>query len=66
MDSILTEMGRQSQNIKPYNFICEGCKFYDGGVGCEQNVFIAFKGANMRVCSFFKIGMKCPHCGKRF
>lgn len=66
MSSILTEMQKQSQNVKPENFICEQCVSYDGGVGCKQNIFIAFKGANMVNCCFFEPGMKCPHCGKRF
>ena len=66
MKSIYTEMQRQSQNINPTNFICEKCAFYNGGVGCEQGIFVAFKGANMSNCHFFKPGVKCPHCGENF
>jgi len=66
MNNIYAEMQRQSQGLQPANFICEECAYYDGGIGCKQNIFIAFKGANMRNCHHFKAGIRCPHCGKRF
>jgi len=64
--SIQQEMERQSIGMGQDSFICEGCKFYRGACGCDKGVFIAFVGANMKECTSYRKGMKCPHCGQNF
>lgn len=64
MNSILEEIARQSKHAGMDNFVCSSCKFYAGKLACENNVFIAFEGADMRLCSFYRRGLKCPHCGR--
>ena len=64
MNNILDELAKQSQNVTPQNFICQNCKNHKGGCGCEQNMFIAFNGANTSVCQYYETGRKCPHCGR--
>ena len=60
---ILKEMQRQAQGKGEEHFICKSCTEYNGGLNCEKNVFIAFEGANMSGCQFYRWGRICPHCG---
>ena len=62
--NILKEIEKQSQDVKPENFLCFTCKNYKGGCRCEANVFIAFEGANLSSCFAYRQGRKCPHCGR--
>lgn len=66
MSTIIEEINRQSQDLSPENFRCDKCKNYEGKLVCLKGVFIAFEGANLSVCMFFRPGQKCPHCGERF
>jgi len=65
-NSIGQEIEKQSQLISngTYNFICKDCKNYMGSCVCLKGVFIAFEGANIPLCYFYKQGIKCPHCGR--
>ena len=62
--SVESEIVRQSQDCGQDNFFCDTCRNYKGGLKCEQGIFIAFTGANMALCRFYKKGKKCPHCGR--
>jgi len=65
-NSIEDVIQRQSQNMSWCNFICSECGNYGGGCICNKGVFIAFTGANMSGCLYFRKGNICPHCGKNF
>ena len=54
---------RQSSDVDDGGWICPDCIFYQGGLHCELNTFIAFVGANMGGCWGFQKGKKCRHCG---
>ena len=64
MNTIYDEMGKQSNEVKPQNFVCSSCVYYQGGCGCLKGIFIAYEGANLTHCSYYKEGFRCPHCGK--
>jgi len=46
-------------------WICPTCIHYEGGVKCEQGIFITYTRANMKGCYWFELGKECKHCGKR-
>ncbi len=64
MNSIRTEIEKQSQNMSWDNFLCSICKNYQGKLICLKGVFIAFTGANMSGCYYFEGGRLCKRCGK--
>ena len=64
MSTIMEEITRQSQNVRPENFICATCKYHTDGYGCQKGVFVAFQGANMSGCGWYELGKPCPHCGR--
>ena len=47
-------------------WICEEgkCINYKDGMKCRAGVFIAFVGANMAGCRFYRKGIECRHCHK--
>ncbi|KKL49920.1 hypothetical protein LCGC14_2310640 [marine sediment metagenome] len=64
MGTILDEMANQSSNINVNDWHCLTCRNYKGQLRCGANVFIAFEGANLAMCSFYERGRKCSHCGR--
>lgn len=62
MSGIIEAMAAQSTNINVDNWHCLNCRNYKGKLRCEANVFIAFEGANLSMCSFYERGRQCPHC----
>ncbi len=54
----------QSQGMDIANFRCDTCINYEGDLKCDKGVFIAFTGANLNNCHAYKLGKKCPHCGR--
>ena len=37
-----------------YEFKCGWCRSWRGGCRCGHNVFVAFEGANLAMCSLFE------------
>ncbi len=64
MSTLIDEMVKQSQYIRPGVFLCLWCKNYEGALVCKQGIFIAFEGANLSHCSFYRQGVPCVHCGR--
>lgn len=63
-NSVADEIVRQSLQMESYNFLCKDCVNHLGGCGCAKGVFVAFEGANLSNCVFYKHGRICPHCGR--
>ena len=62
MSSIREEIVKQSKDMG--NFRCNSCKYYRGSLICDNNVFIAFTGANMNSCMWYRARVVCIHCGR--
>lgn len=45
-------------------WVCPGCRFWTGGVGCSANVFISVEGANMSGCTYRKPRCQCRKEGE--
>jgi len=52
-DGIITEIEKQSQDVRWENWICKTCTLYSGSLICKMNMFIAFEGADMSRCSSY-------------
>jgi len=54
VNTIRDAIKKQNHDSFKSEYICSKCKFHRGNLKCNQNVFIAFVGADTHDCIYFE------------